>query len=199
VRLFVAVELPPAALAAAATVSAVVRERVERRAPAAHVTWIPTERMHLTIRFLGEVASSRVPALIDALSPPLETAMFTVALGDPGAFPARGAPRVLWIGFSEGGESLGRLEQEVSARLENAGIPPETRPFSPHLTLARVRDSRGLRLSALLEGVVVPPGSSGLIDAITLFESRLSPKGPTYTALHRTPLGRTCRRTTWKS
>jgi 2'-5' RNA ligase len=145
--------------------------------------------MHLTVRFLGEVEPGQAAMVVDRLSTPLPMDPFAVTLGRPGAFPSRGAPRVVWLGFSEGLAPFQRLERELSARLRTAGIPREDRPYSPHLTLARVRDARGMRLPALLDSVDVPD-ASGVVDAITLFESRLSPQGPRYTALHRTPLAR---------
>jgi 2'-5' RNA ligase len=188
-RLFLAVELPESAINAAAAVSAALRERVRTLAPAAKLTWIPPDRMHLTISFLGEVDPPRAAMLVEVLSLPFQTVRFTVTLDGVGAFPSRGAPRVLWLGFSKGLIELQQLEREVSARLEIAGFPREQRPYSPHLTLARVREPRGLR-PAVLDRIEVSSHAGGTIDAITLFESRLSPKGPTYTTLHRTLLQR---------
>ena len=184
-RLFVAVELPPPALIAAADLSRVLQRRVSALAPQARFTWIPADRMHLTIRFLGEVATTRLSPLEAALSAPFDTGVFTLTLGDPGAFPPRGAPRVLWLGIDEGRAELMRLEQEVSTRLEGLRIPREERPYRPHLTLARAREPHGLRVPALLDDLPSITPSGGLIDAITLFESRLSPRGPTYTPLRR--------------
>jgi len=74
----------------------------------------------------------------------------------------------------------------VSERLARAGIGAEERPYNPHLTLARVREAGGLRSVALLEGVGETTLGGTAVEAITLFESRLSPKGPTYVALQRT-------------
>ena len=187
-RLFIAVELSPAALLAAADVSGVLQRYVSIHAPRARVTWVPTDRMHLTIRFLGDVDEVKRGAIESALALPLDTAAFTLTLGGAGTFPLRGAPRVLWLGIEQGLTNLKGLEQEVSGRLEIAGVPRETHGFSPHLTLARVRDAQGLRLPASPDDVARPRHSGALIDAITLFESRLSPKGPTYAPLWRTPL-----------
>jgi 2'-5' RNA ligase len=184
-RLFVAVELPPSALTMALELSRVLQRRVSELAPAARFTWIPAERMHLTIRFIGEVPVTRVSLMQAALSAPLDTGAFSLMLGEPGAFPPRGTPRVLWLGIEQGQAELMRLEREVSARLEGAGIQREERPYRPHLTLARAREPHGLRVPALLDDLPPSAPSGGLIDAITLFESRLSPQGPTYTPLRR--------------
>jgi 2'-5' RNA ligase len=188
-RLFVAVELPDAVVNAAAAASARVRDRVRGQAPRARITWVEHDRMHLTLRFLGEVDPGMAKRVQEVLAPPLSTASVAVSVGALGVFPPRGAPRVIWIGLDRGADGLMSAEREITGRLEEVGIPPELRPFSPHLTLARVREPQGLRAGPLLEGIT-PSGASGLVDAITLFESRLSPKGPAYTALQRTPLRR---------
>lgn len=183
-RLFVAVDLPDAVVSAAATISDTLRRRVRDTAPTARLTWIAPERMHLTLRFIGEVPPEAAARIGERLATPFETTAFTVAAGETGTFPARGAPRVVWIGLREGREALHQLEAEVSSRLEQAGIAREPRPFSPHLTLARVREAGGLRASTVA-GVRAPDSARGQVDAVTLFESRLSPKGPAYSALHR--------------
>jgi 2'-5' RNA ligase len=187
-RLFVAVELPATALRAATQVSEALRQRVVEAAPRARLTWIPPERLHLTVRFIGEAGSDRAAAIVEALSAPFATPAFAFSLSTPGAFSTRGAPGVLWLGVDSGADELRQLEQDVSSRLEDIGVPREHRPYTPHLTLARVRDPQTLRVRALLDGLVTPDHAPGLVDAITLFESRLSPKGPTYAAIHRTRL-----------
>ena len=188
-RLFVAVELPEPVAAAAAAISADLRQRVERQAPNARLTWVAGDRMHVTVRFIGEVDDSQGQAIASVLGDPLQSVAFLLRLGRAGAFPPRGAPRVIWLDFAEGLDSLQRVEQEVSARLAHVGLPGEAKPFAAHITLARVRDPKGLR-AGWLEAVRIPPNAAGTVGAITLFESRLSSKGPTYTALQRTPLRR---------
>jgi 2'-5' RNA ligase len=113
---------------------------------------------------------------------------FDLTVDGLGAFPRAGQPRVLWAGLARGRESLLRLERVVASRLAEAGIAPEPRAYNPHLTLARVRDAAGLRAAALLDGVSDDPIGTIRIDAFTLFDSRLSSKGPTYVPLQRTPL-----------
>jgi RNA 2',3'-cyclic 3'-phosphodiesterase len=189
-RLFVAVELPAPLVDAAAAVSAAIRERVARIAPHARLTWIPPERMHLTVRFIGGVDDATTDRVLAALRDPIPGEPFPVAFASLGTFPSHGVPRVIWLGLRQGVAALQAAEREITARLIPIGIPAEARPFSPHLTLARVRDANGLHGGSLpVEPIDVPP-AEGLVDAITLFESRLSPKGPTYAALQRTPFRR---------
>jgi 2'-5' RNA ligase len=111
-----------------------------------------------------------------------------LAVAGAGTFPTGGAPRVIWAGVSKGRDRMDAIEREVSARLAGVGVQPEDRPYSPHLTLARVRDAGGLRADTLLERHRAVELGATRVEAITLFESRLSPKGPTYVPLCRTPL-----------
>jgi RNA 2',3'-cyclic 3'-phosphodiesterase len=91
------------------------------------------------------------------------------------------------MGVGDGREAVVEAEAKVSDRLLALGIPGEDRPYSPHLTLARVREAAGLRAASLFDGLA-PPAGQLRMEAITLFESRLSPKGPTYVVLERTAL-----------
>jgi 2'-5' RNA ligase len=187
-RLFVAVELGEDVLREAATLVGELRRRVDRRAPDAKLTWVTPERMHLTLRFLGEVSDAQGGKMLAALRAPIAMAPFEVAWQGLGAFPHRGPPRVLWVGAGRGRDTLLALETAVSARLEPLGFESGARSYSPHLTLARVREARGLRTAALFEGIAGQPVGTTTVDAITLFQSKLSPKGPTYLAMDRTPL-----------
>jgi 2'-5' RNA ligase len=187
-RLFIAVELPPSVAAAAAAASEALRERVRQRAPHARLAWVAADRMHLTVRFLGEMNPDRVRAIAQALAAPLDDYPFPLTLGAAGAFPLRGAPRALWLAINEGRSALSAVEEAVSSRLDTLAVGRESRAFKPHLTLARVRDPSGLQRGEWLQGLVPPPHAPGVVDAITLFESRLSSTGPTYTVLQRTSL-----------
>jgi 2'-5' RNA ligase len=187
-RLFVAAEIDPALARELARVADQVRQRVDSREPQARLTWVPADRLHFTIRFLGDVDAPRASAVASVLTPPLALAPFAVTLAGLGAFPQQGPPRVIWAGIGEGREAMRALEHEVSARLAACGIPPESRKYSPHLTLARVRAAAGLRSREVLDGTPQQPFGTTRVDAITLFESRLSPKGPAYVSLQRTPL-----------
>jgi 2'-5' RNA ligase len=187
VRLFTAIELGDQVQMEAGTLLRELKHRADATSPRARVTWVAPERLHLTLRFIGEVDDSKGEQVIGALRQPIPEAPFVVRWEGLGAFPGRGAPRVLWVGVARGAEQLGQIESIVSARLEVLGIPREDRPYSPHLTLARVRDAAGLRTAKIFEGL---PGRLGEthVEAITLFQSTLSPKGPTYVTLERTPL-----------
>ena len=187
-RLFVAVEIDPTLAHELARVAGEVRKRVDSRAPRARLTWVAEDRLHFTVRFIGEVDEARASSIVASLAAPLGVAPFSLTVGNIGAFPETGRPRVIWVGILEGRDEMGAIEREVSARLATCGIPPEGREYSPHLTLARVRDPATLRARDVLEGVSQGPLGTTSVDAITLFQSRLSPKGPTYVPLQRTAL-----------
>ncbi len=187
-RLFVAVEIGEKLARGAATLSEELERRATAAAKRAKVTWIPADRMHLTIRFIGEVDDGQASMVREALAEPLAIAPFSLTLSGAGTFPKSGTPRVVWLGVTEGREPLLRVEREITARLTPLGIPDEDRAYSPHLTLARVRDPAGLKSAHLLDGLTDRRIGTAHIDAITLFQSKLSPKGPTYTPLLHTPL-----------
>ena len=186
-RLFTAIELGEEVCAQAAALLDTLRRRARESAPRARVTWVAPERMHLTLRFIGEVDDAQGEAIVSALREPIEQSRFDVRWRGLGSFPPRGAPRVLWVGVAAGSEALSQAEHAVSRRLATLGIAPEDRPYSPHLTLARVRDPAGLRTAPLFEGLDGELGQTH-VNAITLFRSHLSPKGPTYVAMQRTAL-----------
>ncbi len=187
-RLFIALELGEEVLREAAALIEDLRRRADRRAPNARLTWVTPDRMHLTLRFLGEVSDERASDVLGALRDPIAMAPFAVAWQGLGAFPPKGPPRVLWVGAGRGRDAVLELENAVSARLEPLGFEREDRPYAPHLTLARVREAGGLRPIPLFEGIAGQWIGTTNVDAITLFQSKLSPKGATYVAMQRTPL-----------
>ncbi|HET9195235.1 MAG TPA: RNA 2',3'-cyclic phosphodiesterase [Vicinamibacterales bacterium] len=187
-RLFVAVDIAPAVAEAAAALIEQLRERAIRLAPRSRISWVTADRLHVTVRFIGNVDADRADAVRRVLAPPLGQAPFDLTLAGVRAFPPKGPPRVLWSDVSNGREPLLAIEQRVGERLARTGIAAEERPYNPHLTLARVREAVGLRSAALLESAAETTLGTTAVEAITLFESRLSPKGPTYVALQRTSL-----------
>jgi len=187
-RLFVGVEIDATVAEAAGALVDELRRRAQRLAPRARVTWIPEDRFHLTVRFIGNADEAAAAAILGALAVPLAVSSFNLVLAGVGAFPPTGKPQVLWSGVVAGQETLQQVERDVSARLEAAGVPREERPYRPHLTLARVRDAAGLKSPPLFTGLEQRALGTTRVEAITLFESRLSPKGPTYVPLQRTML-----------
>lgn len=187
-RLFVGVETGPAVADAAAALIAHLRGRAESLAPRSRITWVTPERLHITVRFIGQADEEKTRDIQAVLRPPMQMAPFTLAVAGTGAFPPSGPPRAIWAGISDGLDALRGLEREVTARLARAGVAPEEREYRPHVTLGRVREAAGLRASALLDARGDVRLGATRVEAITLFESRLSSKGPTYVTLDRTRL-----------
>jgi 2'-5' RNA ligase len=188
VRLFVAVELDPSVIRTLAAFNATLRTRAHTLAPTARIGWVAPEQLHVTSRFIGEVNDGRAAAVAGALLQELAVDAFDLVVQGAGAFPERGAPRVLWAGIGDGVEGLTAVEAQVSDRLLACGVAREDRPYRPHVTLARVREPVGLRSSALFDALDDQRFGTTRVEAITLFQSRTSPKGAVYTPLHRTGL-----------
>jgi RNA 2',3'-cyclic 3'-phosphodiesterase len=188
-RLFVAVEMNESVAEAARDTIDDLRARATRLAPRARVTWSAPDRLHITVRFIGEADEASTRAIRSALGPTIDAAVFDLAVEGVGAFPPKGPPRVFWAGLTDGRNGLLEVERVVSERLKSL-VPAEDRPYAPHLTLARVKEPAGLSRAALLEGLTSRQFGRVHVDAITLFESRLSPKGATHVPLQRSALRR---------
>jgi 2'-5' RNA ligase len=175
-RLFVAVPLPPSALAEAGDV---LRRLREQEWP---VRWVREEGMHLTLKFFGEVTSDRIEAIEELLQfatagmGPLE-----LGLAGGGAFPSSQRPRVLRLEI-RASPDLELLQDRLERGAEQIGFPPEGRPFRPHITLGRVREGHRLPAGAMAELEALPAGGSFLADQVVLFESRQTSRGPSYEA-----------------
>ena len=187
-RLFVAVEIDQSVTQALADFSAALRRKAQALAPRARIGWVSPEQLHVTSRFIGEVNDEKAASVAGALLEQLAVQPFDLVMQGAGAFPERGAPRVLWAGIAAGREGLVAVEAEISARLALCGIEREERAYHPHVTLARVREPAGLRPAALFATLADRRFGTSRVEAITLFQSRTSPKGAVYTPLHRTPL-----------
>jgi 2'-5' RNA ligase len=134
-RLFVAVPVPSGPLAEVSALIEGVREGPLGRVP----RWVQLETLHLTVRFLGDTQPDDVPAVADSVAGALAGFQaFDVELAGAGSFPPSGKPRTLWLGLARGATELGALAAALSAALEPLGWPADTRPYRPHLTVARL-------------------------------------------------------------
>lgn len=181
-RLFVAVDLSDRARERVMRLAQGLRRRLESSAPRARITWVEPENLHLTLKFLGEVDETRVPPLREVLALPLSGPVFTAVLSGTGVFPPGGAPRVIWLGASEGAIALEALHAQVEGRLGPLGFGPEDRAFTAHLTLGRVREAGGAvgpGIRRIVQEAVVEP-IHWIVSGVTLYQSQLSPHGPRY-------------------
>src|SRR3954451_9282090 len=185
-RLFVAVDLSDEARQAVAAEQKRIAEALGKsdRSP----KWVKPDHAHLTLVFLGEVDDQRVPAVIAALGRDVDQPAFDMVLDGVGVFPPHRAPRVLWLGVTDGADRLIDLQRDLASRITALDLRLEDRVFHPHLTLARWKESRisdrERALSAGRRGVI----ARTRIACATLYQSRLSAAGAAYTALARANL-----------
>jgi 2'-5' RNA ligase len=184
-RLFVALDLDDDARVA---IAALQRRVVKTLGAEESVKTVDPARMHLTLAFLGQVDDPAVPPIVDALSINIDQRPFAAGFRGLGVFPPRGAPRVLWLGVEEGSDQIVEVQKEVARRLEGLGLVLERRPFHPHLTLARWRASHPADRERVLSNNSRAVVARVSVDHVTLYQSRLSPAGPAYTALTRATL-----------
>jgi 2'-5' RNA ligase len=186
VRLFVALEISDTVRSHVADLIETLSERMG--AAAAGVGWVPPDRLHLTLLFIGHVDASTATDIQSRLSQPYDLEPFTIEFRGLGLFPPAGQPRVIWVGIERGSADVQRLHVETLRRLDGVPFRREPRPFSAHLTLGRFREPGPARVRRELLAVRPPKIGRCTIEAVTLYQSRLSPKGPTYVPLKRVPL-----------
>lgn len=168
-RLFVAIDLPEQIKASLAGFA--------RELPAAR--WVGPEELHLTLRFIGEVDQETFSAIKVALSG-ISFAAFPITLRGVGHFPPGRRPRVLWIG-TDPCDRLIALQQELELALIGAGIPPDERRFSPHITIARLKETPPAAVNHFEMqhgGLSCPPF---VVSEFILYSSILTQKGAVHT------------------
>ncbi|WP_298821129.1 RNA 2',3'-cyclic phosphodiesterase [Chloroflexus sp.] len=150
------------------------------------VRWSDPMGMHLTLQFLGETPASLAQPLVTALNA-IETPPFTLHLDRLGCFPATGSLRVVWVGIRGDLTGLTSLYQAVTTVTQELGLPADSRPFTPHITLARARPAATpaeLRALRLVLPAVNPKPVSWQPQRPILFRSQLTSRGAIYTALN---------------
>ena len=180
-RLFVALEIPAEVRK---TIAALVQELREVEPQA---KWIRAENLHVTLKFIGEVESSKAAEICAVLSEMCANREVSVQFQGLGFFPSEYIPKVLWAGITESSE-LPSLAAQIDKRLSEIGIPAQTRIFSPHLTLARFHEGEThdkLR-AAILKNAGIEFGSL-VAREFHLVESKLKPTGAEYTTLQSFP------------
>ena len=175
-RLFVAIDLPPGVIANLDSLLAQLK-------PTARVNWSSIENLHITTKFIGEWPEDRLPELTAALRTLPPRLAIPIAIEKLGFFPNPHAPRVFWAGV-HGGDALAQLARETEDALAALGIAKEQRPYSPHLTLARIKTPG--KQPALLQAVAALPSldfGSFTAGRFFLYRSKTAPTGSVYTQL----------------
>lgn len=174
-RLFVALDLNDAVRTALAAFCEALRVEF----PSAR--WVRSEAIHVTLKFIGEVSEDRVEKIENALSVVNSGVPVEMTVRGTGFFPNERRPRVFWIGI-DATPNLAEIAAQVETQLEPLGIPRESREFKPHLTLARIEETRGIE--KLHEAIrQVAPADFGTIrtNEMYLYRSELGRGGAKYT------------------
>jgi 2'-5' RNA ligase len=185
-RVFVALNVPAAWKSACAS----LQQELQRSLYSPAFRWVKSEQVHLTLRFLGALLpeeAGQVSSILEKLAasaPP-----FSLAARGLGCFPNVRRARVLWAGIEGETAALAELQRQVVRSTAHLGAPPEERPFSPHLTLARVKEARPEDLRALPAALARAFSLESFeVHSIHLMRSHLSSSGTRYEILSEHPL-----------
>jgi 2'-5' RNA ligase len=181
IRAFIAIEIPEEVKSFLSNLA------TSLKATSANVRWVRPEGMHLTLKFLGNIPKDLIPTLDQNLGPVFSRSEdIRLEVGRVGAFPHLRKPRVIWAGLEDKAGLLVPLVGKLEEQLAALGFKKENRPFSPHMTLGRVKS--GKNISDLVEAVrnrsdIVGPSFTA--DHAILFRSILKPSGAEYHKLRR--------------
>lgn len=185
-RVFCAIELP-------ATVRKLVLGHISRlreAVPDARASWAREANLHLTLKFLGEIAGTSVSDFSEALSRAVAAcAPFSIRLEQTGVFPKHGPPRVLWIGVNDSTGKLGELQARLEDEAAKEGFEKDDRRFHPHLTMARLRQPQHARLLADEHKQMEFESVEIAVAQLLVIRSELSSEGSRYSIVSRHPLG----------
>lgn len=184
-RIFVAVALNAALREAVAG----LRSRVN--SAASSLRWVPPQNLHFTLRFLGEITEQRVARVTGAAREVSgRTRPFSIVLAGLGAFPSPRRPQVVWVGVGQGADELTALAGDLDTTLRRMKFPGEGRPFQPHLTVARAKQSGPLPdLAGSLDDLGRVVVGTQTVDALCVMESKLHPSGAIYRPVEEVRLG----------
>lgn len=182
-RLFTGLDLPPEVVSNLGRLMGKLR-------PTARIKWSPPENLHITTKFIGEWPEERLPELEAALRPLPACGPIPVRMRGLGFFPNPHSPRVFWVGI-EAPPQLAALAADTDRALAALGIASEQRAFSPHLTLARIKEP--VPMQPLRETIAALPSlefGEFTADRFFLYQSRLNPSGSVYTKVSEYPLAK---------
>ncbi|MBI5848422.1 MAG: RNA 2',3'-cyclic phosphodiesterase [Nitrospirae bacterium] len=185
IRSFIAIKLPEGLKRSIADLI------TELRNAGSDVSWVQAGNIHLTLRFLGSTDNALIPAIKERISKKLlHYSTFYIKIGGVGCFPSQRRPRVLWIGI-ENSDALKNMQKEVDLVVSEFGFEAEERPFSPHLTIGRVRSQRGIAetIRRFTEFRTADFGTFE-VERIHIMKSELKPAGAQHTSIAEIPIGR---------
>jgi len=183
VRCFIAIELPEEIKAGLTRLQAQLKSGDQPG-----VKWVDPYSIHLTLKFLGNVNVDRISQITRAMEEAAQgVSPFHLEVKDLGVFPNLRRVRVAWVGVSGDLDKLLRLQQRIESNLAGLGFAPEPRAFTPHLTLARVRDQASpderQRLGQLISDTKFETAYHFPVEAISLMRSQLTREGAIYSQI----------------
>jgi 2'-5' RNA ligase len=183
IRAFIAIELSDPIKASLSSLIAKLRSKEHHSAK--YVKWVDPKGIHLTLKFLGDVAPDQIPRIIEAITPSAQSlSPLKLQLGKPGAFPNLQRPRVIWVAVTGEVKLLITLQQDIERALDPLGFPHERRSFSPHLTLGRLREqatpTERSSIGSLIPTIEFEGGPILEVDHLNLMRSTLTPSGAIY-------------------
>lgn len=150
------------------------------------VAWVPAANLHVTLRFIGSIEENLVEAVVGACKRvAARHAPIEAKAGGVGAFPSLQKPTVLWVGV-QAPPALSALQRDVEAAMVELGFDKEERAYHPHVTVGRVKESRGAAADIWKSDAQL---GSSLLNEIVVYESRTRSAGAEYVARARVPLG----------
>mgnify|MGYP001567170522 FL=1 len=154
------------------------------------ISWVKRDNLHLTLKFLGNVAPDKIPSVIETFQSTFKNfPSFTVELADLGAFPRVDKPQILWVGLKEETSVLQNIADSVENNFTPLGFSKEASAFEPHITIGRLRSNKNTSLlSDKLRNYTFPSGIRQEMTCATLYKSVLSSQGPSYEELARMEL-----------
>lgn len=183
IRSFIAIELPDGLKQELSQLQAKLKAGKQPG-----VKWADPYGIHLTLKFLGNIALNRTGEITRVIEEAAKgTAPFHLKVKQLGVFPNLRRVQVVWVGISGEVDKLSQLQQRIESGLARLGFTPESRPFTPHLTLARVRDQASpdeqQRLGQLIASTSFESAHSIEVDAINLMKSQLTREGAIYSRI----------------
>jgi len=187
-RAFIAIEIPEEIKTQIGSQTAGLRQMVGRS-----VRWVSLENIHLTLKFLGDISPANIEFLTQALKTEVSQYLsFEINMDHLGAFPNLRRPRVIWIGLDAPAD-LARLHHSLETAAARLGYASDDKPFSPHLTIGRIRDRLSAQeaqsLREALENTKIGSLGKFVVKSVNLFQSELKPAGPVYTCISTAALG----------
>ena len=190
IRSFIAIELPDELKTELSQLQA--KLKLGRQS---WVKWVDPYGVHLTLKFLGNIAIDRTGEITKAIEAAAQgMSPFRLEIKGIGVFPNLRRVQVAWVGISGEVDKLGQLQQRIESNLAHLGFTPESRPFTPHLTLARLRDQASSderqRFGQLIADTRFEAVHPIEVDAINLMRSQLAREGAIYNQISSTELRR---------